>query len=205
MTSSQSSHSPHTTTGPLFLAPLLHGLAQNWWVFLFRGILAIAVGVLAFAWPGITLVSLVLLFGIYAAADGILAIASAITGHTLMPRWWLAIVGIAGLGAAFTAFTQPGLTLAVLLLVIAVWAIALGIMQIIGAVQLRKEIDNEWFLGLSGLCAVIFGAILLFRPGAGTLALIFTLGTFAVIEGLLLVAFSIRLKGHTHAEVRTAR
>ena len=119
MTSSHSSHSSHTTTGPLFIAPLLHGLAQNWWVFLFRGILAIAVGVLAFAWPGITLVSLVLLVGIYAAADGILAIASAITGHTVMPRWWLAIVGIAGLAAAFMAFTQPGLTLAVLLLVIA--------------------------------------------------------------------------------------
>jgi uncharacterized membrane protein HdeD (DUF308 family) len=182
------------------MGTLLHGLAQNWWVFLLRGILAIAVGVLAFVWPGITLVSLVLLFGIYAAADGILAIASAITGHTPIPRWWLAIVGIAGLAAAFMAFTRPGLTLAVLLLVIAIWAIAAGVMEIIGAIQLRKEIDNEWFLALSGLCAVIFGLILLFRPGLGTLALIFTFGTFAVIEGLLLIAFSIRLKGHTHAE-----
>jgi uncharacterized membrane protein HdeD (DUF308 family) len=122
-----------------------------------------------------------------------------------MPRWWLGIVGIAGLVAAFFAFTRPGLTVAVLLLVIAFWAIAAGIMQIIGAIQLRKEIDNEWFLILSGICSVIFGGILLFRPGIGTLALIFTLGTFAVIEGLLLIAFSIRLKGHTHAEVRTAR
>ena len=118
-----SSHSPHTTTGPFFAGPLLHGLAQNWWVFLIRGILAVVIGVLAFVWPGITLVSLVLLFGIYAAADGILAIASAITGHTPMPRWWLAIVGIAGLAAAFMAFTRPGLTLAVLLVVIAAWAI----------------------------------------------------------------------------------
>jgi uncharacterized membrane protein HdeD (DUF308 family) len=178
---------------------------ENWWVFLFRGILAIIIGILAFVWPGITLVSLVLLFGIYAAADGILALSSAITGHTPMPRWWLGIVGIAGLVAAFFAFTRPGLTVAVLLLVIAFWAIAAGIMQIIGAIQLRKEIDNEWFLILSGICSVIFGGILLFRPGIGTLALIFTLGTFAVIEGLLLIAFSIRLKGHTHAEVRTAR
>lgn len=195
-----SSHSPHTT-GPIYTAhPLLHGLAQNWWVFLLRGILAIAIGVLAFVWPGITLVSLVLLFGVYAAADGILAIASAITGHTPMPRWWLAVVGIAGLAAAFMAFTRPGLTVAVLLIVIAAWAIASGIMQIIGAIQLRKEIDNEWLLILSGLAAIVFGAILLFRPGLGTLALIFTLGTFAVIEGLLLIAFSIRLKGHTHAE-----
>ena len=195
-----SSHSPHTTTGPLFTGPLLHGLAQNWWVFLLRGILAIVIGVLAFVWPGITLVSLVLLFGIYAAADGILAIASAITGHTPMPRWWLAIVGIAGLVAAFLAFTRPGFTLAVLLVVIAAWAIVSGIMQIIGAIQLRKEIDNEWFLILSGIAAVFFGAILLFRPGVGTLALIFTLGTFAVIEGLLLIGLSIRLKGHSHAE-----
>jgi uncharacterized membrane protein HdeD (DUF308 family) len=175
-------------------------LAQNWWVFLLRGILAIVIGVLAFVWPGITLVSLVLLFGIYAAADGILALASAITGHTPMPRWWLALVGIAGLAAAFMAFTRPGLTLAVLLVVIAAWAIVFGIMEIIGAIQLRKEIDNEWFLILSGIAAVIFGGILLFRPGLGTLALIFTLGTFAVVEGLLLIGFAIRLRGHTHAE-----
>jgi uncharacterized membrane protein HdeD (DUF308 family) len=195
-----SSHSPHTTTGPFFTGPLLHGLAQNWWVFLLRGILAIVIGILAFVWPGITLISLVLLFGIYAAADGILAIASAITGHTPMPRWWLAVVGIAGLAAAFMAFTRPGFTLAVLIVVIAAWAIVSGIMQIIGAIQLRKEIDNEWFLILSGIAAVIFGGILLFRPGLGTLALIFTLGTFAVVEGLLLIAFSIRLKGTTHAE-----
>jgi len=195
-----SSHSPHTTTGPLFTGPLLHGLAQNWWVFLLRGILAIVIGILAFVWPGVTLVSLVLLFGIYAAADGILAIASAIAGHTPMPRWWLAIVGVAGLAAAFMAFTRPGFTLAVLIVVIAAWAIVSGIMQIIGAIQLRKEIDNEWFLILSGIASVIFGGILLFRPGLGTLALIFTLGTFAVIEGLLLIAFSIRLKGSTHAE-----
>jgi uncharacterized membrane protein HdeD (DUF308 family) len=185
---------------PIFGGALLHGLAQNWWAFLLRGILAIAIGILAFVWPGITLVSLVLLFGIYAASDGILAIASAITGHTPMPRWWLAIVGIAGLAAAFMAFTRPGLTLAVLLLVIAIWAIASGIMQIIGALQLRKEIDHEWFLILSGIAAVVFGGILLLRPGLGTLALIFTLGTFAIVEGLLLVAFSIRLKGLKHAE-----
>ncbi len=195
-----SSHTPHVT-GPLFTGPLLHSLAQNWWVFLLRGILAVVIGVLAFVWPGITLVSLILLFGIYAAADGILALASAITGHTPMPRWWLAIVGIAGLAAAFMAFTRPGLTLAVLLIVIAAWAIVFGIMEIIGAIQLRKEIDNEWFLILSGVAAVIFGGILLFRPGLGTLALIFTFGTFAVIEGLLLIGFSIRLRGHSHAEV----
>ena len=194
-----SSHSPHTTQ-PVFAGPLLHGLAQNWWAFLLRGILAIAIGILAFVWPGVTLVSLVLLFGIYAASDGILAIASAIRGHTPMPRWWLAVVGIAGLAAAFLAFTRPGLTLALLLLVIAIWAIASGIMQIIGAIQLRREIDHEWFLIFSGVCAVIFGAILLFRPGLGTLALIFTLGTFAVIQGVLLIGLAIRLKRHAHAE-----
>ena len=198
-----SSHTPHVT-GPLFSGPLLHSLAQNWWVFLLRGVLAIVIGVLAFVWPGITLVSLVLLFGIYAGADGILAIASAITGHTPMPRWWLAIVGIAGLAAAFMAFTRPGLTLAVLLIVIAAWAIVFGIMEIIGAIQLRKEIDNEWFLILSGAAAVIFGLILLFRPFLGTLALIFAFGTFAVVEGVLLIGFALRLRSHSHTEVRAA-
>jgi uncharacterized membrane protein HdeD (DUF308 family) len=186
---------------PMFAArPLLHALAQNWWVFLLRGLSAVVLGVLTFVWPAVTFATLVLLFGAYALIDGVLAVIAAVTGHTVTPRWWLAIVGIAGIAAGLLTFARPDLAAAALLLVIAVWAFASGAMQIIGAIQLRKEIDNEWLLILSGLLSIIFGAILLLRPAVATLALILTIGTFAILYGLLLIAFAIRLKGHKHAE-----
>ena len=169
----------HSAQASLGGHPLLHGLARNWWVFLLRGLAAIAFGVLAFVWPAITLATLVLLFGIYAFADGILA-----------------IVGLAGIAAGVMTFVRPDIAAAALLIVIAAWALAAGLMEIIGAIQLRKEIDNEWLLILSGIFSMIFGAILLFRPGLGTLALIYTIGSFAIAYGVLLIAFSVRLRPH---------
>jgi len=193
-------------TAPLPGRPILHALAKSWWLLLLRGIAAIIFGILAFVWPGLTLVTLVLLYGAFALVDGVISLIAAFTGSAKpVPTWWLVVVGLLGIAAGIVTFAWPGITAILLMLFIGAWALVHGIFEIIGAIQLRKEIDNEWLLGLTGLCAVIFGGTLLFRPGLGTLALIFTLGTFAVIEGLLLVAFSIRLKGHTHAEVRTAR
>src|SRR6516162_1041 len=117
---------------------LLNALAKHWWLLLLRGICAILFGVLTFVWPGITLLTLVLLYGAYALADGVLALAEAIMGGAPAPRWWLAL--------GILTFAWPGITALVLLLFIAGWAIATGILQIVGAIRLRKEIDNEWLL-----------------------------------------------------------
>jgi uncharacterized membrane protein HdeD (DUF308 family) len=87
----------------------------------------------------------------------------------------------------------------VLLIFIAAWAIATGIMQIVGAIRLRKEIDNEWLLIAGGILSVIFGLVMLAQPGVGAVALIFVIGTYAIIYGILLVAFALRLRKHIHA------
>ena len=179
---------------------LLHALARNWWLILLRGIVAILFGVLAFVWPGVTLVTLVVLYGAFALVDGVLAIVAAITGGAAAPRWWLAIVGVAGIAAGVLTFLWPGITALVLLVFIATWAIATGLLQIIGAIKLRKEIDNEWMLIASGVLSVLFGVAVLARPGAGALALIFVIGAYAIFYGILLVLFSLRLRKHSHAE-----
>ena len=178
---------------------LLHALAKNWWLILLRGICAILFGVLAFAWPGVTLVTLVVLYGAFALADGVLAVAAAITGGSAAPRWWLAIVGLAGIAAGLLTFLWPGVTALVLLVFIAIWAIVTGVLQIVGAIQLRKEIDNEWLLIVGGVLSVLFGLAVLVRPGAGALALIFVIGAFAIAYGIILVAFAFRLRRHSHA------
>jgi len=190
--------SSQTFESPLAARPLLHALVRNWWLILLKGCCAILFGVLAFAWPGLTLVTLILLYGIFALADGILAIAAAITGGAQAPRWWLAVIGLLGIGAGVLTFVWPGITALVLLLFIAGWAIATGIVQIIGAIRLRKEIDNEWLLVAGGILSVIFGLVLVAQPGAGALALVLVIGAYAIVYGILLVSFSLRLRRHAH-------
>jgi uncharacterized membrane protein HdeD (DUF308 family) len=178
---------------------MVHALAKNWWLLLLRGIAAIIFGVLAFAWPGVTLLTLILFYGAFALVDGVLAIIAAITGGAPGPRWWLAIVGLLGIAAGLLTFLMPGLSALVLLFFIAGWAIATGVFQIIGAIQLRKEIDNEWLLILGGIISVLFGIGVMLAPGAGALALVWVIGTYAVIIGVLLVALAFRLKKHAHS------
>ena len=183
--------------------PMLHALAQNWWLFLLRGLCAIVFGVLAFVWPGATLLTLVLLYGGFALVDGVASIVTAIKGGSLTSRWWLAIIGGLGIVAGILTLYWPGLTALVLLLFIAVWAIATGIIQIIGGIRLRKEIDNEWLPIVSGVLSVLFGLLLLAQPGAGALAMIFVIGAYAIAQGILTVAFSWRLRRHAHAADRS--
>ena len=178
---------------------MVHALAKNWWLLLLRGIAAIIFGLLAFAWPGLTLLTLILFYGAFALVDGVLAIAAAITGGVPGSRWWLAIVGLLGIAAGLLTFLTPGLTALVLLFFIAGWAIVTGVFEIIGAIKLRKEIDNEWLLILGGIISVLFGVGVMLAPGAGALALVWIIGAYSVVMGVIFVALAFRLKKHSHS------
>jgi uncharacterized membrane protein HdeD (DUF308 family) len=180
-------------------SPLAQTLARYWWLILLRGIAAIIFGVLAFIWPGITLVTLVLFWGAFTLVDGILALVHAIMGGNVASRWWLALIGVLGIIVGLLTFLMPGVTALVLLVFIAAWAIVLGVFQIVGAIRLRKEIDNEWTLGLSGALSVLFGIVLLIAPGAGALALIWMIGAYAIVFGVLMVMAALKLKKHQTA------
>jgi uncharacterized membrane protein HdeD (DUF308 family) len=180
-------------------ASLVHSLARHWWLHILRGIAAIVFGILAFAWPGITLVTLVLFYGAYVLVDGVLALAAAVMGGNPMPRWWLALVGIAGIVAGLLTFVYPGITALVLLIFIAAWAIVLGIFEIYGAIRLRKEIEGEWLLILNGAISVLFGLVLLWRPGAGALAVVWIIGAYAILFGIISVMFGLKLRKHAPA------
>ena len=88
----------------------------------------------------------------------------------------------------------PGITALVLLMYIAGWAIITGVLQIAAAVRLRKEIDGEWLLGLSGLASVVFGVLLVWNPGAGALAVLWLIAAYAFVFGVLLVLLSLRVR-----------
>jgi uncharacterized membrane protein HdeD (DUF308 family) len=151
--------------------PMLHALAKCWWLLLLRGLAAIVFGVLAFLWPGLTLVTLVLLYGAFALVDGVLSLVAAFTGSTKpVPTWWLVVVGLLGIAAGAVTFLWPGITAILLVLFIGAWTLVHGIFEIIGAIQLRKEIDNEWMLILGGVLSVIFARLFSLPRGPGRLA-----------------------------------
>src|SRR6266403_416361 len=137
-------------------ATVVHTLKLNWWLLALRGLVAVLFGVLAFMWPGATLITLVWLFGAFALVNGILSLG--------------------------------------LLILIAAWAIVTGIMELVAAVRLRKIINNEWLLVLAGIASVVFGVILLFQPAAGALVLIWWIGAWALLSGILLMILAFRMR-----------
>jgi uncharacterized membrane protein HdeD (DUF308 family) len=175
---------------------LLQSFADNWWLLLLRGLAAIAFGVLAIFWPGLTLVTLTLLWGAYALADGVIAIWAAFnaSGGDAGPRWWLGISGVVSIIAGVVAFSYTGTTTLVLLMFIAVWAIIIGGMQIWGAIALRSVLQNEWLLILNGVLSIAFGVILMAQPGTGALALVWMIAWYAILFGCLFVALAFKLK-----------
>jgi uncharacterized membrane protein HdeD (DUF308 family) len=175
---------------------MLLTLAQNWWAIVLRGVCAILFGLAAFAWPGITLAVLVLLYGVYALADGILAVVWAVVGRRpgAFP-WGMLLAGLAGIGVGVLAFLWPGLTALALVYLIGVWAIVRGVFEVIAAIHLRRELEHEWLLAASGVLSILLGLFLLASPGAGALALLWVIGAMAIAVGVLMVVLGFRLKG----------
>ena len=175
--------------------PILPIMAGNWWVLLIRGIAAVLFGLAALLWPGPTLYVLIIFFGAYALVDGLFAIAAGIRG-TGRRRWLLLVEGGLGVVAGLIAFFYPGITALVLLYVIAFWAIFTGILKIVMAISLRREIENEWLMGLSGVVSVLFGILLAVLPGVGLLSLVWLIGIYAIVFGVAQIALGFRVRSH---------
>jgi uncharacterized membrane protein HdeD (DUF308 family) len=139
-----------------------------------------------------------LLYAAFAFSDGVFAIIAAFRDGITNSRWWLGLVGLFGIAAGVAAVAWPGLTALVLLFMIAFWSIAIGIAEIVGAIRLRKEIEGEWWLVLSGVLSVLFGIALLMRPAAGALAVVWLIGSFAIAYGVLTIGLALRLRRHVH-------
>jgi uncharacterized membrane protein HdeD (DUF308 family) len=174
---------------------MYNALTRKWWVLLLNGLCAIAFGLLAFAWPAATLFALVILFAVYCLTDGVTAVAAAFARDEQGKAWGqMLFIGFVSIITGFVAVVWPGITALVLLTIIAIWAIVRGTFEITAAIKLRKMINNEWLLILAGAVSILFGLILLVHPGAGALALIWVIATFALVRGCLLVALSLRLR-----------
>jgi uncharacterized membrane protein HdeD (DUF308 family) len=174
---------------------LIETLKRHWWVPLIRGIAAIVFGIIAFAYPALTIATLVLFFGAWVLIDGIFRIVGAIGHRASDPDWgWQLVIGILGIMVGLLTFHAPQITALALVIYIAAWALMIGASEIAIAVKLRREIKGEWFLILMGLASIVFAVLLLWNPVAGAAAVIWLIAWYAVVLGVLAIFFGFRLK-----------
>lgn len=174
----------------------LAAISDKWWLWLVRGILAIILGIIALAQPGAALVGLTIWLGAYFLVDGVVSL---FHGFGEQPegrsRWPLIIWGVIGILAGLTIFTNPFGSVLTLGVIIGIWAIIFGVMEVVNGIRMREVIDNEFWLILGGIASVIFGILMLTNVLAGLLAVAWVIGIWALVVGVTLVLLSFRIKG----------
>lgn len=171
-----------------------NALASRWPLLAVRGAFAVLFGVLAILWPGATILTLVLLFGVYALADGLFSGGLAMAKQPPQPRWLLGIEAALGLVVAFLAFTRPGVTAVTMLMVAGLWALVLGGLRIAQAIALRKQLENEWSLVVSGALSIVVGLLVVTQPAAAALAFAWVIGILAIALGTAEISLATRLR-----------
>lgn len=184
-------------TQPTGLLPdeFIKQLGDAWGWILLRGLASIAFGAMAFLWPGLTIVVLVIMWGAWAFVDGITSLVTAFKARDGgKPVWPLVLIGVLGIGAGLITFFAPALAATTLLIFIAAWAIVTGVFEIVHAIRVRKGIDNEWLLILSGVLSVAVGFYMLSSPAGGALAIVWVIAAWSILFGVLLCSAAFRLR-----------
>jgi uncharacterized membrane protein HdeD (DUF308 family) len=173
-------------------------LARSWWMLALQGAMALTFGILALLWPGATLIVLVALFAAWALLGGAASVIAAIQHRKTDDGWWLVLVlGLVSLAAGVIAVLNPGITILVLVMVMGVNALITGVLEIVMAIRLRKQIEREWLLGLAGAVSVIFGMLVFLFPAAGALAMVWLVSFYATFTGVLLLALAFKARKWT--------
>ncbi len=168
--------------------------ARTWKSLACRGAIAIAFGLIALVRPGMTLAALVLLFGGYALLDGFLSIAVGTRHRAREHAWTMALEGFAGIGLGLAALLWTRTAAELIVILIALWAIGTGILDLFATIRLRRELPGEVLLGIAGTVSVLLGFAILFWPRAGTFALVTLLGSYALVFGTAMLLQGLRLR-----------
>ncbi len=179
-------------------------VARKWGWVLLRGVFALVFGIVCIAIPVAALGGLVLVFAAYAAIDGVTAIISAVQAASDGRRWiWFLVEGLVNLGAAAVAIFVPGLAIVTLVYVIAFWALLSGATMLIGAFRIDAD-HGRWWLGLGGVVSLLWGGLLLARPGIGAIVLTTWFGIYALVFGGVLCVLAVRLRNRAQRHLANA-
>ena len=175
---------------------MLSLMTGNWWAPVASGVLAIVVGVAAFAWPGKTFEALVLLFGVYVFVRGSIWLSFGLLAASARERWWPFVLnGIVGLALGVLTFAETQAMAVVLVSLGGAWAVLTGVLELVAAVRFRQFIANEFLLGLGGVVSVVFGVAVLAQPTEGVVTFALLFGAYAVLVGIAQVWLGLRLRG----------
>ena len=169
-------------------------VTRSWWVFLLFGLVAIAFGIASLAWPGKSVLALVLTFGILALADGLVSLLSVFRKDIALPGWLLLLYAVVSIAFGVLAILRPVEMGEALLWLVALWLIVAGFARVVFAILVRKVVNGEWLLALSGLLAIVLGVLFLVRPGVGMLTIAIWIAVGAILYGVLQIAVALRLR-----------
>ena len=171
-------------------------LSRTWWMYLVRGLLAIAFGVAMLIWPKSTMSALVLLIGAFVLADGILTVLAGFSSSAYLTRWGVLVLeGLVGIGIGWLALSQPEMAMSVLGYLIGAWAVITGIFEIVAALELRRVIPGEWATLLLGVLSIVLGILLFVFPREAVVAIGWAIGVYAIVFGIVEIIFAFRLRG----------
>ena len=175
--------------------PVSGNVGRYWWLFLVRGLVAIALGVFALIYPGAALAGAVLLIGAFLLVDGIVAVAKAIQILRSDARWWVLLLeGIVGIAAGVVIFMWPGISLLSLAYVVGYWAIISGAFAIASAVRLRTHVPNEWLYMLFAVISIVFGIFVLMSPSIGLVYVALMISFYGFFSGVTMIALAFKAK-----------
>jgi uncharacterized membrane protein HdeD (DUF308 family) len=176
--------------------PMLWFNEKHWWQIALRGLLALIFGVLVLAWPGVALTIFVYIFGAYVFVDGIFTLVAAVNYKAgAGRRTWLFIRGIAGIIVGLITFFWPAITALALFLLVAAWALVTGVMELIFAFAANQNTTIRWLFAVSGILSLILGGLMLAHPVFGIKVIIWIIGVYAILAGILLIILSTKLRG----------
>ncbi|MFH1149560.1 MAG: DUF308 domain-containing protein [Actinomycetota bacterium] len=167
----------------------------KWWTFLVRGIVAVLFGIVLLAWPGATVLVLLIVVGLFVLVEGVVAVVlSILHAKEEMPWLGLLLLGLLGIAVGVLILVRPGVSLEVLVYIIAAWAIIHGVLQIVNAVELPKEFGPRWLVGLAGALSIIIGGLLFAFTAAAVFTIILVIGIYAIVAGIIWIVVSFFVK-----------
>ena len=176
------------------LADSVSRVTSYWWTFLIRALFAFAIAFWAFASPGTMASGLVYLLAAYFIVTGVLSVIAGVS-FTGASQWWaLILLGALEVFLGVYMLTQPGVGPLALAYIVALWSIAVGLLELSAAIEFRKVLDNDFWWGLLGVLMIAIGVYIVYHPGLGILALVYTIGIYGVIAGVALTMFAFRVK-----------
>ena len=173
---------------------MIEAISSKWWLFLLRGLAAIAVAVVAFVQPGAALVGLTLVLGFYSFLAGVFALTAAAIGVGGNKWWALLLEGIVGIVVAVIIWSWPLASTVAFVYFVAAWLIVTGILQIAAGVRLRELIDNEWLYILAGIISIAFGVWVFRSPQQGAVATAYLFGWYFLLFGILQIVLAFKLR-----------